>query len=582
MLAVRPANILLRRINGGKSMKPLLAKYFGGSDLAGPLAWLVSLAVAVALYFWLLHLRSGIFDPFGLPIFWHLVIFHDYWAALLMVPVMFIALTPSLQRAAGRLVYGIGCRPIACSAAAVVLLAVGAKFVYHAYPLSMDEYSAWFQGRIFAEGRLTGQVPASLVDWVVPERFQGRFINVSHATGRTASAYWPGFALLITPFAALGAPWLVNPLLAGAILLAVHWLVMRITQDRTAAGLAVLLTAASQAYSVNGISYYSMNAHLLVNLLFAGLLMEPTKRRAILAGALGSLGLTLHNPVPHFLFALPWIAWLLLDARRRAVVPALLAGYLPLCVLLGLGWPALGARMFGGEAVAAAHAGFAVTWLAKLHGVFRLPNDAMLMARVAGLAKLWLWAAPGLPLLAAIGCWRHRGDTRVSLLGWSAIVTIVGFLFVPFDQGHGWGFRYFQSAWGALPVLAALAVWPGLAREPRDVADSLSGGWRVVASLAMTWLLVGTCLRAVQVETFIDRHLAQLPRPMHGPALVTIINPIGGYYARDLVQNDPFLRGQVILATQGRPKDADMMAVQYPELVPVLSRARGQVWSARP
>ena len=80
-------------------------------------------------------------------------------------------------------------------------------------------------------------------------------------------------------------------------------------------GLPMLLTLASPVFFADGISYYAMSAHLLANAVFALLLMEPTPRRAFLAGIVGSVALTLHNPVPHMLFAAPWIIWLL--AKRR-------------------------------------------------------------------------------------------------------------------------------------------------------------------------------------------------------------------------------------------------------------------------
>jgi len=38
--------------------------------------------------------------------------------------------------------------------------------------------------------------------------------------GRIVSTYWPGFALLLVPFSALRVPWLLNPLLGGATLVA--------------------------------------------------------------------------------------------------------------------------------------------------------------------------------------------------------------------------------------------------------------------------------------------------------------------------------------------------------------------------
>src|SRR5439155_24178523 len=91
----------------------------------------------------------------------------------------------------------------------------------------------------------------------------------------------PGVSLLFTPCVWGGCPWLLCPLLGGAALVLV-WRVGRLLwADGAAAGWAVLFTAASPAFSLNAISYYSMNAHLAASLAFALLVLEG---RLFLAG----------------------------------------------------------------------------------------------------------------------------------------------------------------------------------------------------------------------------------------------------------------------------------------------------------
>jgi len=82
-------------------------------------------------------------------------------------------------------------------------------------------------------------------------------------------------------------------------------LAKRLFQSVEAAGLVTLFTVASPVFFADGISYYSMTAHMLANALFALLLLQPTTKRLIAAGIVGSFALSLHNPVPHALFALP-------------------------------------------------------------------------------------------------------------------------------------------------------------------------------------------------------------------------------------------------------------------------------------
>ena len=96
--------------------------------------------------------------------------------------------------------------------------------------------------------------------------------------------------------------------------------------------------------------------------------------------------------------------------------------------------------------------------------IFSLPNGTVLLARVIGIAKIWVWAVPGLMILAVAGAIRWRHDARCRLFTASALLTVLGYFLVPVDQGHGWGYRYFHSVWMALPLLATAAMFPAWAK----------------------------------------------------------------------------------------------------------------------
>ena len=299
----------------------------------------VSGYIAIALAFQ----RSAAGNPFSIPIFRHLVLFQDYYALLPFVGILALALLAPVRVLGVLAASWCGRNVRAVALAATAVLAAGTHVVYHNYPLSMDEYSMVFQSTIFSEGRLTGQFPPALIDWLVPPRMQGWFMRVSAESGASVSAYWPGFSLILTPFTALGTPWLLNPLIGGATILVMHRIALVLFDDIESAGFVVLLTLASPAVTINALSYYAMPAHLLASALFVLLLLNATPRRALLAGLIGSLALVLHNPAPHLLFALPWIVWLAWRPgslyERLRILGALIAGYLPLCLLLGWGWP---------------------------------------------------------------------------------------------------------------------------------------------------------------------------------------------------------------------------------------------------
>jgi hypothetical protein len=453
------------------------------------------------------------------------------------------------------------------AAASAALFAVGTVAVYHDYPLSMDEYAAVFQAKIFAAGQLSAQLPSSYVDWLVVRGFNGEFLIASHETGRAIEVYWPGFSMLLAPFELFQAPWLCNACLAALALLLIHSITQQITQNERAAGWALLFALGSGAFAANAISFYSLQAHLTANLLFVALLLRPNRYRALCAGLVGSIALILHNPVPHALFAIPWMVAMALDRNQRRFCLPLILGYLPgLCI--GLGWLVLKSDI--GSPV---HSLPSISGLA--HGVFTWPNANVLNARAASFVKMWVWAVPCLFAFAALGALRCRENRIVSLLAVSAALTFVGYLFVTFDQGHGWGYRYFHSAWGVIPILAGCAMTERSDLNPKLV--SFAG------ACAILTLVIIVPLQLNEIRQFISQHLAQLPPPRRPGNNVFFIRPRGGFYVADLVQIDPLLRDpDLLLVSRGAELDAKMIRENWPDAVKIGSGPPYDQWYLGP
>jgi len=537
----------------------------------------VSMAISGYVALSLAFQRSAAVNPFDVPIFRHLVLFQDYYALLPFIGILALALFAPIRTLGALAASWCGRNVCVVALATTAALAAGTHAVYHNHPLSMDEYTQLFQSEIFSEGQLTGHFPPALVDWLVPPRMQGWFMRISAESGAVVSAYWPGFALMLTPFTALGVPWLLNPLIGGATILVMHRIAMVLFDDTERAGFVVLLTLASPAVTINALSYYAMPAHLLASALYMLLLLDPTPRRALLAGLVGSLALVLHNPAPHLLFALPWVVWLACRSgtlgERLRVLGALIAGYLPLALLLGWGWPFFLESFSLKQPVAAiaSPAGAGRMAMNSLQAIAGWVPGSNLGIQLLGLFKLWIWAVPGLLTVAALGAWRRRkAESYWLAIIASGLLTYFAFFLVRFDQGHGWGFRYFHAAWLVLPLLAAGALNDG--RGPLQLHGYLAG-------CAVLSLAILTTFSALQVEHHIARHLSQEPVAAKGSVRVIILNPSSGYYTVDLAQNDPFLRNEVVrLTSRGPQQDRDMMAKSFPQYRLLGAGPRGSVW----
>src|SRR5207248_1816449 len=91
------------------------------------------------------------------------------------------------------------------------------------------------------------------------------------------------FSLILVPFTLLGIPWACNPVLASLSLVLIGKLASRLTSDARAGGWAMLFALGSPGFVGMALSYFSMIAHLFLNLLFGWLLLERSARRLALA-----------------------------------------------------------------------------------------------------------------------------------------------------------------------------------------------------------------------------------------------------------------------------------------------------------
>lgn len=539
------------------------------------------LAMGAFSILFILHHTDYPYEPYLPYIAEYFLRTQDVAAAALLMALVAGALFAPTRGGALAVVEAMSRHPRLVACAAFVVLVLGALFIERAHPLPQDEYAAVFQSEVFAGGRLTGQFPPDLLGRLIPPHYLNQFLHGSFKTGEVASSYWPGFALLLTPFTFLQVPWACNPLLASLSLVLMSRLAVRLSGNAQAGGWAMLLALASPGFTATAITYFSMTAHLLFNLVFAWLLLERSSSRLFLAGLVGSFALVLHNPLPHALFALPWIAWLAVQPERYRHLLALAAGYVPLLMVLGFGWALVLSNLLGETPYALfpdnrnpvhAIANFLWTWHVKVRTIVEAPAGGIFAARLAELTRLWNWAVPGLPLLALLAWWRLRGAVGVRLLGLSFASTALGYLLIVYTQGHGWGARYLHPAWGALPVLGALAL-----AGARPVASAAAAGF--VASVAVLSLVFATGLRAAQIRDYIDAHLAKRPPLVAGAKQVVFVRARPTNMNADLVQNDPFLRNDVLMLLSIDPEtDVRLVRRKFPGARLAHSDERGTVW----
>lgn len=439
-----------------------------------------------------------------------------------------------------------------------VVLAVGTVLVFGTTPLSSDEHVHLFQARLFAQFKIVGSYPPDLVDRIIPPGYLHSAILVT-PDGRAMAVTWPGWALLMTPFVWLGAPWLLGPAMASLGIYVMGRLASLLSGARAAA-IAILLTLTSGAFIVTGMSLYANGGHMTLSLLYAWLLIRGRRRDTVLAGLVGGLALNLNNPLPHAAFALPWLIWLAADRTRRGRLVWLAAGYLPWLVVL-CGWflETSSIQTFQQSSIGS---------------MVNVPNLNVISWRFWELLRGWAWAAPGLLLLAAIALRRETRYSATWILGTTFWLVIVVYAFAPVGQGLGWGARYYQTAWGALPILAALL----LVRPGQEVLT------RIVVVAALAGLVL-----VVPLQVLYAHGLAQQAQESSADIQTLAAPGVNLYFVRfaDLedssitLSDDPSLSGTVILASLGTDADRQVVDRWFPGARLVTSNSHGSGY-ARP
>jgi hypothetical protein len=187
---------------------------------------------------------------------------------------------------------------------------------------------------------------------------------------------------------------------------------------------------------------------------------------------------------------------------------------------------------------------------------------------------------PGLLVFAVLGRLRRRDNPHVRLLMQSAVLTFAGYLFVRFDQGHGWGYRYFHSAWGALPILAGCAMAGTAAGNSEGQHSRLLS---FAGAAAILNLAIVMPFQLHQISDVIAQHLAQLPPPQRPGNNIYFIHPRGGLYVADMVQIDPLLRDpDLLLVSRGAQLDAQLMRQNWPGAVEIAGGPAADQWYLGP
>jgi len=468
-----------------------------------------------------------------------------FWAQDLPVILGCIALTAALGVAAPAL------RPLAAAfdrpaaiwvaaLAAVCLVAgvLGGWLAFGGYTLSLDEFLANFDARIFASGRLFAAVPAA---WRPYAAALQPVYMLDLPSGLWASSYLPVNAALRALAGLAGVQWLLNPALGAFSVVAVWRIGRRLWPDEPrAAVLAAALLGASAQLIVMSMTAYAMSAHLAFNLAWLWLFLRGGRLGHAGAIAVGFLATGLHQLIFHPIFVAPFILQLWIERRWRAAALYTLA-YAAICGFWVAWWPLV--THAAGVAQPSDDSAVDLDWISdRVSDAFDALKIGSIGVYAQSVARFAAWQNPLLaPLLvaAAIPAFLAKGALRALILG--VFLTFVAVGVASPTQTHGWGWRYMHGLLGSTAQIGgwAFARWTG--RLDRRAREAALGAF--VAACAVS-LFVLVPLRIWQAASYVAPYAAADAAIRRDPAEVVVVDHNGETTLFDmgtLVRNDPFL-----------------------------------------
>ena len=386
-------------------------------------------------------------------------------------------------------------RVLFMAALAVAVCLLGVFFSWHLFglqPLTIDELSLEWQGRLLAAGRLFARAEAN------PEFFS---TTQTVIVGDRWFTHFPfGPAAVLSLGVAAGAPWLVNPILAAVGALIVYRYLAAVTTEREARTVSLLFAASPFVLFMAATQLDHLPALVAIWLAIGALprwVSSTSSGKAARSAAIIGLGLGIAATVRPYdaLLCASVIGLFQLRAIRRnrvlagSLMAQVVAGCIPVALLLATNAATTGDPLVFAYDALNGHAhrpGFHLDPMGELHtprrGVF---NVSAYLLRLD--ATLLGWPVPALLLVVVALAWQRRADEWDELALGIVGALLVGYWYF-WGEGRALGPRFLFT--GAPIFLLYVARFGSVLRE-RVTSPVWRRAVTVIVPLwiALAWLL---------------------------------------------------------------------------------------------
>lgn len=451
-----------------------------------------------------------------------------------------------------------------------LLTVVGAVIVagffvaFHRYYIADDEYSAWFQARIFARGATSVRVPPQWCE------FARAITPTTIASPRPCTwqlAFLPGHSLVRAAFLALRADWLAGAVVAAISLLLVFSIARKLWPSRPErAWLSVAILAASTQLLFMSMTMFSMSTHLLFALIWLWLYVDDRHWSIALLPVASFCELGAHSSAPHLCWVAPFI--LRYALQRRWLEFSYTALGLVIAILLWTRYGTLAANPAAAAATVSVVSSASTAAQGYLSVLAKLQWDPFVTAMNLALVATWNSPIVIVALILGMLAWaKQDGFVRTCIV--SLVLTVALRAITWSLQGEGFGYRFIYDNLGEIALICVGGI------EVLGSAIGMIATKRLLLVSAAATVLIQLPMRFLQVDALATPWARTYAWLTSQPAKVVVFNPGDVMWGRQLLRNDPFFeQGPVLVSAPELPKGGlEKLRAMYPGQVRVVSKA---------
>ena len=429
------------------------------------------------------------------------------------------------------------------------------SFLFFRFGHGLDEIDYLFQARIFAGGHLWAPMPQ-------PYDFF-HLVNLIAKDGKWMAQYPPGWPALLSIGVRLGAAWIVNPLLAGLLVVVIYRLARELFGEDTGRA-ASLLAVFSPYLTIMGSSMMSHTSSALALILFLLLLWQSVEKKSFARAFLAFLCLGIAasiRPFSAFLICLTGAGLAVYECRKNPLeliklgMAAVTGMAIPLGLLFYYNHLTTGsALLFGYQYLNSrtADLGFGVRQFPFPHTL----REGLLVfhARMVLISeKVFETPVPAVAL-AALAFVLRKPDRKLVWLAAIFLALPLGHIFY-FGNDMMYPPRYIFESVPGLIILAAAGV--SAARDKWGNNPGLAHYGLVLAALAF-FIFIPAHILSWRNAGDIGDDFPRLLKEHRVKGALVLVQEL--YYPMGMIQQSPFLDGDNIYARDLPGRRQEIMA----------------------